>query len=98
MTVRAMRQLSKAEALAQFRQNPELASNRGRSARRQHLARHLHVCGPRPVLEALLAIEGGQSLDTVLEEFGRLPAELFEAIGADRLPMDGLLIISRRVA
>jgi hypothetical protein len=44
-----------------------------RSARRQYLARHLHACGPRRLLEALLAIEAGQLLDLVLEEMGGAP-------------------------
>jgi hypothetical protein len=68
-----------------------------RSARRQYLARHLHTCGPRPVLEALLAVEGGQSLDTVLEDYGRRPAELFEVIDADLLPIDVLFSIGGRL-
>ena len=48
-------------------------SNTARSPRRQHLARHLHACGPRPVLEALLEIEAGRPLDAVLADFARLP-------------------------
>lgn len=54
-------------------------SDTRRSARRQHLSRHLHAAGPRPVLEALLAVDNGQPLDEVLENFGRLPPELYHA-------------------
>ena len=46
-----------------------------RSARRQHLCGRLHAAGPRPVMEALLAVHAGQPLDGVLEDFGRIPAE-----------------------
>jgi hypothetical protein len=63
-------------------------SNTARSRRRQHLARHLHACGPRPVLEALLEVEAGRPLDEVLHAFGRLPPELYAAVGADVLPID----------
>jgi hypothetical protein len=64
-----------------------------RSARRQYLARHLHACGPRPLFEALLAIEGGQTLDRVLEDFARLRPEIYAAIGADVLPIDEVAVI-----
>ena len=57
-----------------------------RSPRRQVLAQHLHRCGPRPVLEALIAVEGGQDLDVVLEDFARLQPELYASVNADRLP------------
>ena len=56
-----------------------------RSPRRQRLAQHLYRCGPRPVLEALLAVEAGQHLDDVLEGFARLPPSVYGAIGADSL-------------
>jgi hypothetical protein len=65
-----------------------------RSARQQHLARHLHSCGPRPVLEALLALEEGQPLNAILEDFGRLPASPFKALGADLPPIDHLVLIN----
>jgi uroporphyrinogen-III synthase len=54
-----------------------------RSARRRRLSEHLHSAGPRPVLEALIAVEAGQSLDAVLEDFGRIPADIYRAIGAN---------------
>jgi len=53
-----------------------------RSARRQRLSARLHAAGPRPVLEALLAVESGQPLDEVLEDFGRIPADVYHAVGA----------------
>jgi hypothetical protein len=68
-------------------------SNTTRSPRRQHLARHLHACGPRPVLEALLEVEAGRSLDAVLADFARLPAELYRVMGADVLPIDEIVVI-----
>jgi hypothetical protein len=68
-------------------------SNSKRSPRRQHLARHLHACGPRPVLEALLEVEAGRPLDVVLADFARLPAELYRATSADVLPIDEIVVI-----
>jgi hypothetical protein len=65
-----------------------------RSARRQRLAKHLHKCGVRPVLEALIAVEGGQPLDTVLEDFARLSPEIYEAVGADVMPIDAVAVIA----
>src|SRR4051794_24744204 len=53
-----------------------------RTARRCHLARHLHAAGPRPVLEALLELEGGRVLDDVLESFGRVMVADYHAVGA----------------
>jgi hypothetical protein len=65
----------------------------GRTPRRQRLVRHLIECGERPVFEALLAIENGQPLDEVLEGFGRLAPEVYEAIGADVMPIDEVTVI-----
>jgi hypothetical protein len=58
-----------------------------RTPERQTLASHLHECGPRPVLEALLAVSCGASVDAVLRDFGRLPPKFFKAVGADLLPV-----------
>jgi hypothetical protein len=58
---------------------------RARTPRRQHLARHLHAAGPRPVLEALLELEAGRPLDAVLESYGRIPVGIFHELGADKL-------------
>jgi hypothetical protein len=64
-----------------------------RSARRQRLATKLHASGPRPVLEALIAVAAGARLDDVLEDFGRLPVEVYLALGADVLPIDSVAVI-----
>ena len=53
-----------------------------RNARRQRLSRHLHTAGPRPVLEALIAVESGQPLDDVLEGYARIPSSFFSILGA----------------
>jgi len=47
----------------------EAPADNQRSVRRQHLCKHLHAAGPRPTLEALIAVENGQLLDDVLEGF-----------------------------
>jgi hypothetical protein len=57
-----------------------------RSARRRYLCDHLHSAGPRPVLEALLAVESGQPLDDVLEDFARIPADIYHAVGVSHFP------------
>jgi hypothetical protein len=53
-----------------------------RSARRIRLSAHLHAAGPRPVLEALIAVDSGQPLDDVLEDFARVPADIYRAVDA----------------
>jgi hypothetical protein len=63
-----------------------------RSARRRYLCDHLHSAGPRPVLEALLAVESGQDLDAVLEDFGRIPADIYRAVGASSFPKPFIVI------
>jgi len=55
---------------------------------RQRMAAHLYAAGPRPVLEALIAVASGQDLDAVLADFARLPASIYHAMGADELPID----------
>jgi hypothetical protein len=67
-----------------------------RSARRQRLVAHLHACGPRPTLEALLSVAAGNDLDAVLEDFARLSAETYAALGADRLPIPHELVLKGR--
>jgi hypothetical protein len=64
-----------------------------RTPRRQHLTKHLIECGPRPVLEALLAVDAGQDIDTVLEDFARLQPAIYNAVEADVLPIDTVMII-----
>jgi uroporphyrinogen-III synthase len=53
-----------------------------RSARRMELCARLHSAGARPVLEALLAVQSGEDLDYVLEDFGRIPADIYHVLGA----------------
>jgi hypothetical protein len=65
-----------------------------RTPRRQHLVKHLVDCGDRSVLEALLAVDAGQDLDAVLEDFARLDPVIFEAIGADLMPVDSLFLVN----
>jgi hypothetical protein len=58
---------------------------------RQRLVRHLHDAGPRPVLEALLAVANGGDLDEVLADIARLPVSIYHAMGANELPIDRVL-------
>jgi hypothetical protein len=64
-----------------------------RSPRRQRLASHLHRCGARPVLEALLAMERSQPLDAVLDDFGRILAHVYRTVGASDLGTDDQLVV-----
>jgi hypothetical protein len=56
--------------------------------RRQRLVKHLWESGPRPVFEAMLEVEAGKPLDEVLENYARIPVEIYWALGADRLSID----------
>ena len=75
---------------AASRDNPKIDARLSEqiSVRRCHLVAHLHQCGPRPVLEALLAVARGDDLDLVLEGFHRIPVAVYRALGADVLPID----------
>jgi hypothetical protein len=54
----------------------------------------LVASGPRPVLEALLEVARGRDLDAVLEAYGRIPVEIYYALGAaNRLPIDELALV-----
>jgi hypothetical protein len=64
-----------------------------RTPRRQRLGRLLIECGERPVLEALLAVENGQDLDQVLEDFARLQPDIYAAVGADAPSIDEVIVI-----
>ena len=75
------RQLDKTELLRLSRPFAE-----ARNARRQRQTAHLHAAGPRPVLEALIAIEKGQPLDDVLADFARVPVATYHALGASEFP------------
>ena len=41
----------------------------------------------------MIAVENGQDLDQVLEDFARLQPEVYEAIGGDVLPIDEVSVI-----
>lgn len=69
-----------------------------RTPRRQRLVKHLVECGTRPVLEALIAVDKGQDLDEVLEDFARLQPETYEAVGADTLPIDRLVVVKGKAS
>jgi hypothetical protein len=57
-----------------------------RNARRQRLVLHLHAAGSRPTLEALLDVPGGRDLDETLEDFARVPVEVYRQVGAAEFP------------
>jgi hypothetical protein len=63
-----------------------------RSPRRQYLVGQLHAAGRRPLLEALIEIEAGHSVDGVLERFATIPPEVYRLLGADQLPIDSVAI------
>jgi hypothetical protein len=64
-----------------------------RNVRRQRLSLHLHSCGPRPVLEALLDVAAGRDLDETLEDFARVPVETYRAVGASPLPIQKISVV-----
>ena len=64
-----------------------------RNARRQRLAAHLHAAGPRPVLEALIEVDQGRPLDSVLERHAQIPVATYHHLGADRLSIDSLTVV-----
>jgi len=41
----------------------------------------------------LIAVASGQDLHAVLEDFARVPAEVYRAVGADVLPIDEIAVI-----
>lgn len=53
----------------------------------QELVSHLYAAGPRPVLEALFQVARGDSVETVLRAFRRVPVATYHAIGANELPI-----------
>ena len=63
-----------------------------RNVRRQRLARHLHAAGPRPVLK-LVDVAGGRDLDETLEDFARLDAQTYAAVGASGLPIQKISVV-----
>jgi hypothetical protein len=63
------------------------------SPTRRRLAEHLRTLGTRALLEALLAVENGDSVDRVLSDFARLDLSTLRAVGGDRLPPVPLYIV-----
>jgi hypothetical protein len=59
-----------------------------RNVKRQQQVAHIYAAGPRPVLEALIAVEAGQDLDEVLADFARVPVSTYHMLGANELPID----------
>jgi hypothetical protein len=55
---------------------------------RQRQVAHLYAAGPRPVLEALLAVEAGECLDEVLAGFASVSVFTYRMLGADELPIE----------
>ncbi len=69
-----------------FRPIGEIAAKIVANLRRQRAVEHLHGLGPRPVLEALVEVEAGAELDSVLADFARLDPETVRQLGGDRFP------------
>jgi hypothetical protein len=67
-------------------------SDSNRSRRRQYLTACLHAAGERPTMEALIAVHEGAHLDDVLEDFARIPAEVYHAMGASNFQEPFLII------
>jgi hypothetical protein len=63
-----------------------------RNRRRQYLSAQIHAAGPRPVLEALIAVHEGANLDDVLADFARIPPEVYHAMGASHFQEPVLII------
>jgi hypothetical protein len=55
---------------------------------RQRQVAHLYAAGPRPVLEALLAVAAGECLDEVLAGFASVSVCTYRMLGADELPIE----------
>ncbi len=62
---------------------------------RQRAATRLHDLGPRPVLEALIAVAGGGDLDGVLADFARLDPDIVHALRGDAFPRNVFAVAGR---
>ena len=67
-----------------FRPVDAIANNVVVDLKRQRQVAHLHLLGPRPVLEALIEVAAGVELDTVLSDYARLDPEVVIALGGDK--------------
>ena len=52
------------------------------TARAQYLCERLHAAGPRPTYEALKEVASGKDLETVLEDYARIPTSFYRLTGA----------------
>ena len=52
------------------------------TARRQYLCERLHAAGPRPTYQAVEDIAAGKDIDTVLEDYARIPTSFYRITGA----------------
>ncbi len=62
---------------------------------RQRAAARLHDLGPRPVLEALIAVAAGGDLDDVLADFARLDPDIVHALRGDAFPRNVFAVAGR---
>jgi hypothetical protein len=58
----------------------------GAAAQIKHFVEHLYCLGPRPVFEALCAIEGGAGVIEILRDYSRLDLAVVAFLGANRFP------------
>ena len=58
-----------------------------RSEERQQRIAYLYACGSRVVMEAMLEVSDGKSLDEVLTRYCEIPVSTYRIIGADVLPI-----------
>jgi hypothetical protein len=65
-----------------------------RNARRLRQMRHVYDAGPHVVSELLLVVDAGVPLDEALEEFTRIPVDVYHEVGADllSLPIERLIV------
>lgn len=65
------------------------------SPARRRLTEHLRTLGARAILEALIAVERGATVDEALSDFGRLDVSMVRAVGGDRIPPAPLYAVRR---
>ena len=62
--------------------NDIASPDKKRSVRNQYLSKRLQAAGSRPILEALIDVENGRSVEDVLEDFARIPSSIYRLVGA----------------
>lgn len=65
--------------------------------RRRELAEHLRQLGARSILEALLEVERGEPVDSVLASFGTLSPSAVAAVGGNRFPPLPIYVVAGAV-